>query len=72
MPNMWNILKDCERDFNHLLNYRLELIHVENYTDTHYLNVERLGKKEKKNLKTILKTGKRLHDEVIELIEKGC
>ncbi len=72
IPKYMNLLINCERNFDHLLKYRLELIEVENYTDTHYLNVERLEKQEKRNLKNILKTGIRLHDDVIELIEKGC
>ena len=73
IPKYMNLLINCERNFDHLLKYRLELIEVgKNYTDTDYLNVERLEKQEKRNLKNILKTGIRLHDDVIELIEKGC
>lgn len=71
-PEYAELLRNCESNFDHLLKYRLSLNDVNNYSDTHYLKLERLGKKEKKEIKHILKTGIRLHDEVIELIEKGC
>ncbi|MGG0658449.1 DUF294 nucleotidyltransferase-like domain-containing protein [Rummeliibacillus pycnus] len=67
-----DLLRNCERNFDHLLKYRLSLNKVDHYTDTHYLNVKRLEKKDRKEIKQIIKNGIRLHDEVIELIEKGC
>ena len=65
-PEYAELLRNCESNFDHLLKYRLSLNDVNNYSDTHYLKIERLGKKEKKEIKNILKTGIRLHDEVIE------
>lgn len=64
-------LKGCEDNFLTLLRYRLTLFQVESYTDTHFLNIERLKKEQRKDIKRILKDGKKLHDYVIALIEKG-
>ena len=61
------ILQNCERNFFDLLKYRLSLFRVASYSDTHYLNIEKLSKIERKEIKRILKDGKRLHDEVITL-----
>ena len=61
------ILQNCERNFLDLLKYRLSLFRVASYSDTHYLNIEKLSKIERKEIKRILKDGKRLHDEVITL-----
>ncbi|MGF9978030.1 DUF294 nucleotidyltransferase-like domain-containing protein [Viridibacillus arvi] len=65
-------LKNCEDNFLTLLKYRLTLFQVESYTDTHYLNIESLHKEQRKEIKRILKDGKKLHDYMIALIEKGC
>lgn len=67
-----DVLCNCQSNFDHLLKYRLSLYTVNSYTDTHFLSLKRLGKKEKSEIKQILKTGIRLHDDVIELIQKGC
>ncbi|MFJ8260860.1 DUF294 nucleotidyltransferase-like domain-containing protein [Rummeliibacillus sp. NPDC094406] len=66
------LLRNCERDFDQLLKYRLSLNKVDCYSDTHFFKIARLGRKEKKEIKQIVKNGIRLHDEIIELIEKGC
>lgn len=58
-------LRNCEKNFSDLLKYRLSLFQVATYYDTHYLNIEKLEKRERKGIKRILKDGKRLHDEVI-------
>ncbi|MGE7920908.1 DUF294 nucleotidyltransferase-like domain-containing protein [Viridibacillus sp. NPDC093762] len=65
-------LKGCEDNFLTLLKYRLTLFQVESYTDTHYLNIESLQKEQRKEIKRILKDGKKLHDYVIAIIDKGC
>lgn len=61
------ILLNCDKNFSDLLKYRLSLVQGETYPDTHYLNIEKLSKKDRKEIKRILKDGKRLHDEVIAL-----
>ncbi|WP_397538699.1 DUF294 nucleotidyltransferase-like domain-containing protein [Rummeliibacillus pycnus] len=66
------LLRNCERDFDQLLKYRLLLNKVERYSDTHFFKIDTLGRMEKKEIKQIVKNGIRLHDEIIELIEKGC
>jgi len=60
--------------FQKLLDYRLFLVKGSFYEDTHFLNVRNLGKKDRKELKQILKDGKRLHQYVKRIIEKeiGC
>lgn len=65
------MLSDSEENFMNLLKYRLSLSSAENYTDTHYLNVEQLSKHERKELKQILKDGKQLHEQVLAYIKKG-
>lgn len=61
------MLQNCERNFLDLLKYRISLIQIENYTDTHYLRIHNLSKEERKEIKRILKDGKRLHEEVIAI-----
>ncbi|WP_246020268.1 DUF294 nucleotidyltransferase-like domain-containing protein [Lysinibacillus telephonicus] len=61
------MLRDCKENFITLTKYRLSLLNAQNYDDTHYLNIKILSKEQKKEIKQILKCGKRLHDEVIEL-----
>ncbi|MEI4771863.1 DUF294 nucleotidyltransferase-like domain-containing protein [Psychrobacillus sp. FJAT-51614] len=61
------MLKNCEKNFSDLLKYRLLLTQVKSYSDTQYLNIEKLSKEERKEIKRIIKDGKRLHDEVIAL-----
>lgn len=65
------LLENCEKNFADLLKYRLSLIQVETYSDTHFLNIEKLSTKERKEIKRILKDGKRLHDEVLALTNLG-
>ncbi|MEK4245016.1 DUF294 nucleotidyltransferase-like domain-containing protein [Psychrobacillus sp. FSL K6-2684] len=61
------MLQNCEKNFIELLIYRMILLQKENYEDTHYLNINNLNKEQLQNMKRILKDGKRLHSEVIEL-----
>ncbi|KAA9021843.1 hypothetical protein F4V44_17120 [Niallia endozanthoxylica] len=56
--------------FQKLLDYRLFIVKGNSYEDTHFLNVRNIGKKDKKELKQILKDGKRLHQYVRGIIEK--
>ncbi|KGR74692.1 hypothetical protein CD33_16560 [Ureibacillus sinduriensis BLB-1 = JCM 15800] len=66
-----NLLKYSYDNFSSLLNYRMGLFHVEDYDDTHFLNVKTLTKEQKKEIKRILKNGKKLHDTVIDLINNS-
>jgi CBS domain-containing protein len=43
----------------------------DSYDDTHFLNLKKLSKEDKRELKKILKDGKKLHQYVSGLIEKG-
>ena len=62
------LLKNSNENFKLLMNYRLSLFQVKEYDDTHYLNVKNLTKEQRKEIKRILKYGKKLHDVVIELV----
>ena len=62
------ILLNCEKNFQLLLQYRLSLANATTYADTHYLHLDSLTKQQMKELKRIIKDGKRLHDEVVEYI----
>jgi len=61
------VLEYSEENFSSLMNYRLTLFQVNEYDDTHYLNIKNLTKEQKKEIKRILKGGKKLHDAVIEI-----
>lgn len=63
-----NVLKGCESNFSNLLNYRMTFLNSASYDDTHYLKVRTLTNVQKKEIKRILKDGKSLHDQVIELV----
>jgi len=71
MQKYRSLLKNSERNFMDLLTYRLSLFHVDCYSDTHYLQVEKLNKIEQKDIKRIIKGGIQLHREVIALMKKG-
>ena len=62
------LLKYSYENFSLLMNYRLSLFQVNEYDDTHYLNIKHLTKEQRKEIKRILKYGKKLHDLVIELV----
>ena len=61
------LLHHGESYFERLLKYRLSIEKIQDYDTTHYLNIKRLSKNERKELKNIIKSGKRLHDQVIEM-----
>jgi len=62
-----------ESDFQKLLDYRVRMqANQKNYEDVHYLDVQALSSKEKKELKSIIKNGYKLHQETKKWIEKGC
>nr|WP_295971432.1 DUF294 nucleotidyltransferase-like domain-containing protein [uncultured Bacillus sp.] len=70
-------LYDCDwqtihTNFRILLDFRLSLSQVDSYEDTHYLHVDSLTRLERKEIKRILKDGRKLHQYVCRLIEKGC
>jgi CBS domain-containing protein len=65
-------LDEYKTNFLTLLDYRVSLYRdVNTYDDTHYLKLTHLSKIEKRELKHILKGGKRLHQYVQRIIEKG-
>lgn len=64
------ILENSVENFSTLLKYRLSLFQIESYSDTHYLNIEKLSKNERKEIKKILKDGKRLHEDVMNYLLK--
>ena len=66
------VLQSMKSNFQKLLDYRLSLTHIQSYKDTHFLNIKNLHSQEKKEIKRILKDGKKLHHYVCELVEKGC
>ena len=65
----WAMIKN---NFETLIRYRISLAKAHSYEDTHFLNIHNLNKSERKEMKRILKDGKRLHQFVSRLIEKGC
>ncbi len=64
------LLQNAEKNFGDLLAFRMSLFRGGSYEDTHYVNVEKLTRDEKKDMKRILKDGKRIHDEVTALLKK--
>jgi len=69
-PEYQELLGCSYQNFSLLMDYRLSLFQVEEYDDTHYLNVKNLTKEQRKEIKKILKYGKKIHDVVIEIINK--
>ncbi|WP_191557477.1 DUF294 nucleotidyltransferase-like domain-containing protein [Metabacillus idriensis] len=67
-----NELGDYKTSFANLLQFRMSnLNRIQEYDDVHYLPIQKLGRAEKKEMKTILKNGKKLHHFVQGIIEKG-
>lgn len=62
-----SLLKNCEGYFSNLIKFRMSRLNTSTYDDTHYLNIKNLSKEQRKEIKQILKDGKRLHDEVISM-----
>jgi CBS domain-containing protein len=62
-----------KRNFEKLLEYRCILFkNADSYDDVHYLNIKNLSKVEKREIKNILRDGKKLHQYVQGIIDKGC
>lgn len=61
-------LRESKKHFLVLLKYRNSLYDAKTYDDTHYLNVKKLSREERKEIKKILKDGKRLHQYVSTII----
>ncbi len=62
-----------KHNFEKLLKYRVMLFkNATSYDDVHYLNIKKMSKEEKRDMKTILRDGKKLHHYVEGIIEKGC
>ncbi|MEW8986233.1 MAG: putative nucleotidyltransferase substrate binding domain-containing protein, partial [Bacillus sp. (in: firmicutes)] len=71
--NYYEVLSGCKNNFLRLLELRLTLFNQsDSYDDIHYLKINKLTREEKKELKQILKEGKKLHQYVNAIIEKGC
>ncbi|MBM7603542.1 CBS domain-containing protein [Metabacillus crassostreae] len=69
----YNELSHYRDNFDKLLKYRSLLYsNAEAYDDVHYLNVKKLTKQEKREIKDILRDGKKLHQFVQRIIDKGC
>ncbi|MGG4491483.1 DUF294 nucleotidyltransferase-like domain-containing protein [Metabacillus idriensis] len=67
-----NELCEYKKSFVNLLQFRMSnLKRIKEYDDVHYLPIKQLGRAEKKEMKTILKNGKKLHHFVQGIIEKG-
>ncbi|WP_449622936.1 DUF294 nucleotidyltransferase-like domain-containing protein [Robertmurraya sp. Marseille-Q9965] len=62
------VLRESKEYFLDLLKYRTSLYQSKTYDDTHFLKVKKLSREEKKEIKQILKDGKKLHHYVSELI----
>ncbi|MBD8026171.1 hypothetical protein H9636_05815 [Ureibacillus sp. Re31] len=62
-----DLLRYSYENFSTLITYRMSLLDSITYDDTHYLNIKKLSKEQRKQLKRILKDGKKLHDSVVEL-----
>lgn len=65
------MLRNGELNFQQLLQLQSSLYQVDSYEDMHYVYVEKLTKIQKKEIKRILKDGKKLHDAVISYVKKG-
>ncbi|MDQ0857396.1 DUF294 nucleotidyltransferase-like domain-containing protein [Bacillus sp. V2I10] len=67
-----NELRDYKTSFANLLQFRMSnLKRIQDYDDVHYLPIQKLSRAERKEMKTILKNGKKLHHFVQGIIEKG-
>lgn len=67
-----NELRDYKTSFANLLQFRMfNLKRIQDYDDVHYLPIQKLSRAERKEMKTILKNGKKLHHFVQGIIEKG-
>ncbi|MGM0923050.1 MAG: DUF294 nucleotidyltransferase-like domain-containing protein [Bacillota bacterium] len=67
-----NELRDYKISFANLLQFRMSnLKRIQDYDDVHYLPIQKLSRAERKEMKTILKNGKKLHHFVQGIIEKG-
>lgn len=62
-----------KKNFEKLLQYRILLFtNAKAYDDVHYLNIKKMSKEEKRDIKKILRDGKKLHQHVQGIIDKGC
>ncbi|MGM0873435.1 MAG: DUF294 nucleotidyltransferase-like domain-containing protein [Bacillota bacterium] len=62
-----------KHNFEKLLEYRCFLFtHAESYDDVHYLKISNFSKTERREIKNILRDGKKLHQYVQGIIDKGC
>jgi CBS domain-containing protein len=62
------VLRESRKHFLLLLKYRNTLYDAKTYDDTHFLHVKKLNREERREIKKIIKDGKRLHQYVTNLI----
>ncbi|CAM5213077.1 CBS domain-containing protein OS=Ureibacillus acetophenoni OX=614649 GN=SAMN05877842_10261 PE=4 SV=1 [Ureibacillus acetophenoni] len=62
------LLHNSERNFQKLIHYRNMLIEALDYENSHYLKINNLSKEQRKEIKAILKDGKKIHEKVISSI----
>ncbi|WP_273131067.1 DUF294 nucleotidyltransferase-like domain-containing protein [Bacillus weihaiensis] len=66
-------LKHYRDNFILLLEYRTSLYtKADSYDDVHYLNIKELSREQKRQVKYLLKDGKKIHQLVQGIINKGC
>ncbi|MBM7587509.1 CBS domain-containing protein [Bacillus pakistanensis] len=72
-PEYRKRLEMYKEDFEKLLQYRLQYHKniTENYDDAHYLDVKKLNKIERKEIKQIFLNGKRLQDDTESIINRA-
>ncbi len=73
LPKYFNHIKNYQSSFEKLLYFRLCYTKFsESYSDVHLLKIAHLSKKDKQELKRIMRDGYKLFSEVKHLIRKGC
>ncbi|CAI9393530.1 DUF294 nucleotidyltransferase-like domain-containing protein [Niallia sp. Sow4_A1] len=66
-------LKAYEYSFNRILEYRIILFkEAKTYEDVHYLNIKQLSKEQRQEIKTLMRNGIKLYQQVQRIMEKGC
>lgn len=65
--------KLAKYSFNRILEYRIILFkEAKTYEDVHYLNIKQLSKEQRQEIKTLMRNGIKLYQQVQRIMEKGC
>ncbi|MFT8321884.1 MAG: DUF294 nucleotidyltransferase-like domain-containing protein [Bacillus sp. (in: firmicutes)] len=73
MEKYETFLRPYEQYFIKILQYRITLFkNAKTYSDVHFLNIKRLSKEERQEIKLLLRNGIKLYQRVQRIIEKGC